>query len=121
MPRVADFVQFSDVAFHLQNGGDFDRLLTQTITEGPAIGEAALLIWNVRCEGLGSVTYEVNINDVGNATKTYIVSQEDWSAVQGVVPANAVRQGSNTVTFAVTDGASTLSISDVVLWYHQDI
>lgn len=120
MPRVADFVQFSDVAFDLQIGGDIDRLLTQTITDRPATGEGALLMWNVRREGLGSVTYEVNINDVGNATKTYTVSQEDWSAIQGIVPANAVRQGSNTVIFAVTGGASTLSISDVVLWYRQD-
>jgi hypothetical protein len=91
MPRAADFVQFSDVAFDLQIGADTDRLLTQTITDIPASGEGALLTWNARREGLDSMTYEVSINDVSHATKTYTISQGDWSAVQETVPANAVK------------------------------
>jgi hypothetical protein len=122
MPRVADFVQFSDVSFDLRIGGDIDRPLTQLISDAPANGEGALLTWNVRREGSGSVTYEVKVNGSSAPTSTvYTVSQPDWSTVQETIPTNVVKQGSNTVEFRVTGGSGTLSIGDVVLWYRQNV
>ncbi|NJR62120.1 MAG: hypothetical protein HC769_26815 [Cyanobacteria bacterium CRU_2_1] len=121
MPRVADFVQLSDTSFDLRIGGEIARPLTQTIVDAPANGEGALLTWNVRREGSGSVTYEIKINGDDVARDAYTVSQGDWSAVQETLATNAIKQGSNTVTFVVTGGSGTLSIGDVVLWYRQNV
>lgn len=117
--RVADYAQLSDVSFDLRLGGDIDRTLEQHIADEPASGEGVLLTWNVRREGVGSVTYEVQVNGVQAAT--YMVNLADWSAVQEAMGTDTIRQGDNTVEFRVTAGTGTLFIGDVILWYRKDI
>jgi hypothetical protein len=119
MARIANFAQFSDTSFDLGVGGDIDRTLTRTIESPPVSGEGALLTWNVRREGSGSVTYEVKVNDV--LVAAFTVTLGDWSAVQEALSSSNIHVGSNTVEFRVTDGTGILSIGDVVLFFREDI
>lgn len=119
MARVADYAQLSDVSFDLRLGGDIDRTLEQHIADVPASGEGVLLAWNVRREGVGSVTYELRVN--GTQAATYTVSGADWSTVQEAMGTDTIHQGDNTVEFRVTAGTGTLSIGDVMLWYRKDV
>lgn len=120
MPTVADFVQLSDSSIDLRIGGDVDRTLEETLSS-PASGEGALLTWNVRREGTGSVTYTVRVNDA--PVTTYTVALADWSAVQEAMGTSDINQGNNTVEFRVTGGTegSILSFADVVLFYRKNI
>jgi hypothetical protein len=118
MATVADFAQFSDTSFDLRLGGDIDKTLTRDLENTPRSGEGALLMWNVRREGSGSVSYEVKVNNASAAT--YTVTQGDWTAVHEALSTDSVHLGSNTVEFRVTAGTGTLSIGDVVLFYRQD-
>jgi hypothetical protein len=119
MTRVANYAQLSDVSFDLRLGGDIDRRLEQNITDAPVSGEGALLTWNVRREGVGSVTYQVKVNDAVAAT--YTVTSGDWSAVQEAMGTDSIQLGDNTVDFVVTGGDGTLSIGDVMLWYRVEV
>jgi hypothetical protein len=116
--KVADFEQFSDVSFDLRLGGDIDKTLTKNLDATPYSGEGALLMWNVRREGSGSVSYEVKVNN--GSIATYTVNQGDWSSVHEAMPTSSIHLGDNTVEFRVTTGTGTLSIGDVILFYRQD-
>lgn len=119
MAKVADYAQLADVSFDLRLGGDIDRTLEQNIADEPATGEGALLTWNVRREGAGSVTYDVRVNGITITTHTVTVA--DWSAVQEAMGTDTIHQGDNTVDFVVTAGTGTLSIGDVMLWYRKEV
>ena len=118
MATVADYAQFSDASFDLRlTGGTIDKSLTRSIENAPASGEGALLMWNVRREGAGSVTYEVRVN--GGTAATYTVTQGDWSAVHEALSTGSVHLGSNTVEFQVTAGTGIVSIGHVILFFRQ--
>ena len=119
MPRVADFVTFSDKPFDLQLGSDIDETLTEIIEEQPQSGEGGLLTWNVRREGSGSVSYQIRVNN-DNQT-SYTVSETNWHSVQEVISTSDLKQGENTVEFIVTSGTGRLSIGDVTLFYRKNI
>jgi len=119
MPTVSDFVQLSDSSIDLKLGLDIDRTLERNISSAPASGEGALLTWNIRREGAGSVTYTVKINS--GLVNTYTVTLADWSAVQNAMDTSVIKQGKNTVEFRVTGGTGTLSFSDVVLFYRKNV
>lgn len=119
MARVADFELFRDSSFDLRIGADLDRTLTANIDTVPETGEGGLLTWNVRREGVGTVSYDVFVNG-GSRQVGYTVSSPDWSAVQESISTAKLQPGDNTVRFVVTGGSGTLSIGDVVLLYRQD-
>lgn len=120
MPTVADFAQFSDRSRDLRVGGDIDVTFERNIS-APVSGEGALLTWNIRREGLGSVTYMVRVNGTEIFNNPQTVNLIDWVSVQEVLDTEIIRQGNNTVEFRVTDGTGTLSFADVVLFYRKNI
>jgi hypothetical protein len=119
MPIAADFVTFSDFSFDLSIGQDIDRTLSENIPEAPRSGEGALLTWNVRREGSGSVQYEVVVNN--GSAQSFSVSGTDWHSLQEVIGTGRIQQGNNTVTYRVTGGNGRLSIGDVTLWYRKNV
>lgn len=119
MPRVANFIQFSDQPFNLLIGGDIDRILTRDIDGVPGSGEGVLLTWNVQREGSGSVTYQVTLN--GTLLNTYTASLGERRALQEATGTDRIQQGTNEVEFRVTGGTGSLEISDVILFYRQDV
>lgn len=119
MPVVADFVTFSDVSFDLQFSGNSSRTLTEEIAVQPQSGEGGLLLWNVRREGTGSVSYSITIND-GNTT-SFTIDDPEWRSIQEVVSTGAINQGQNNVVITVTGGTGRLSIGDVTLMYRLNV
>ena len=117
MPTVADFTNFSDTSFDLQLGAN--NILTSNIPDRPQSGEGALLTWNVRREGAGSVSYLIRVNN--NDQTSYTVSETNWHSVQEVVSTGDLELGDNTVEFLVTDGTGRLSIGDVTLFYRKNV
>jgi len=118
MAIACDLVQFTDNAIDLRIGGDLDRTLSRNLST-PVSGEGALLTWNVRREGVGSVTYLVRVN--GNESGPYSVTLADWSAVQEALDTSNIKAGNNTIEFQLTGGTATLSFSDVVLFYRKSV
>jgi hypothetical protein len=61
---------------------------------------------------------------VNNAfVASYFITDNEWRAVQEVIPTNTIQQGNNTVEFRVIRGSSLgrLSIGDVTLWYRKNV
>ena len=118
MPVVADFITFSDVSFDLELGGTSSQTLNENITEQPRLGEGALLLWNVRREGTGSVSYNIRVNN-GNA-RSFTVSETNWHSVHEVIQTNDLNQGDNNIFITVTGGTGRLSVGDVTILYRLD-
>ena len=118
MSNAVDLVRFSDNAIDLSIGGTAVQSFTNNIST-PVSGEGALLTWNVRREGIGSVTYVLRVN--GNESGPYTVTLADWSAVQEALDTINIKAGNNTVEFRVTGGTATLSLGDVMLFYRKSV
>jgi hypothetical protein len=118
MATAVDFARFSDDAIDLSLSGNIDRTLSRNLSI-PVSGEGALLTWNVRREGVGSVTYLVRVN--GNESGPYSVTLADWSAVQEALDTSNIKAGNNTIEFQLTGGTATLSFGDVVLFYRKSV
>lgn len=118
---VANYEFFNDVSFGLKIGGDIDRTLSANLTNMPKSGEGAILMWKHWRTGSGPVSYQVLVNGtvVASPTISGDTAAKEFTSLHELIGTSDVKSGENNIEFRVTDGTSTLRISDVNIFYLQ--
>ena len=120
MPTVANFELFRDPTITLQLESNPRMRIQADISFVPALDEGILLTWVARCLDSGSVIYRILVN--GNEGQGgYTLDAGSWSSMQEVFYTGSIRQGTNDILFEVGGGTASLKISDVVLFYRQNL
>ncbi|MEM7794070.1 MAG: hypothetical protein AAF579_06395 [Cyanobacteria bacterium P01_C01_bin.118] len=118
---VANYEFFSDVSFGLKIGEDIDRTLSANIENTPQFGEGAILMWKHWRTGTGPVSYEILVNGtrVSSQSISGDTATKEFTSLHELIKTGDIKSGENNIKFRVTDGTSTVRISDVVIFYLQ--
>jgi hypothetical protein len=117
MPRIADYAIIADAN---RTWGDIEEIHF-TLPDSCDLGSRSILAWMLTIK---TVADQVNLNVLVNGVQTYNAhfGGNRYGPLFEVVNANVLKHGDNVVNFLFTmDDATSVVISDIVLWWQANI
>jgi hypothetical protein len=126
LPTIADYLIITDAKFEIQHGtNNSSWSKTFSLENSTSLGSKSILAFILTPGGSGTITFEVKINGVSQASYK-LVQAADVSTIHEVINANVLKAGTdaNTIQFSITSatgGVGLLEFGDIVLHYQRTI